>query len=91
MPQLVDVLLSDSVPPLGISGRSCSRNHLEHCVDVILLEERLPPPPARWVGHLELEVWVDLTPSPEINVYVASHHHLRAWVLLESDTKEEVP
>jgi hypothetical protein len=67
-----------------------THNHREWCINVILQEEPLPPPPGRWVRHRELEVQVNLTPSPDINVDAAPHHRLRARVLPESDAEDVV-
>jgi hypothetical protein len=50
----------------------------------------LPPPPSRWVGHQELEVRVDLTPSPNVNINTTPHRRLRTQVLPESDAEEVV-
>jgi hypothetical protein len=36
MPQLVVVLLSNSIPPVGLSGRAPTCNRCEWCIDVIL-------------------------------------------------------
>jgi hypothetical protein len=90
-PPLVDVLLSDSVPPVGLSSRAPTRNHRERCVDVILQEEPLHLPPTQRVGHRELEVRVDLKPSSDMNIDAAPHRCLRARVLPESDMTEIVP
>jgi hypothetical protein len=49
--RLVDVLLQDSIPLVGLSDRAPTRNHREGCIDVIIQEEPLPPPPHRWVGY----------------------------------------
>jgi hypothetical protein len=86
----VDVLPSDSVPPVGLSNRAPTRNHREWCIDVILQEEPLPLPPGRQVGHRELEVRVDLAPSPNINVDAAPHCHLRARVLQKLDAEDVI-
>jgi hypothetical protein len=90
-PQLVDILLSDSVPLVGLSSWVPTRNSQEWCIDVILQEEPLPPPPGQWVGHRELEVWVDLTPSPDVNIDTTAHRRLHAWVMLKSDAEKVVP
>jgi hypothetical protein len=90
-PQLEDILLSISVPPVGLTGRAPTRNHSGRCTDVILQEEPLPPPHGWQVGHRELEVRVDLTASPDLNVNAAAHRHLYARVLSESDMEEVVP
>jgi hypothetical protein len=68
-----------------------TRNRRERRIDVILQEEPLPLPPGRWVGHREVEVQVDLTPSPDVNIDKAPHRHLRTQVLPELDAGEVVP
>jgi hypothetical protein len=51
MRQHMDLLLSNSVPPVGQSGRSPTRNRWEWCIDIILQEEPLPLPPSQQVRH----------------------------------------